>query len=513
MKYIKFTLILFLIGGLFVSCELEDEVQDGLPQFDTGDIDPQVLLDGAYGGLRDLQPQDNLMALTLHTSNELAGPTRGRDWDDAGIWRVLHTHSWTTAHSYVNGVWKTLNRNSFAAQDVLCAGASGQVAAEAQFLRTLNDFMVFDLWGNIPRRACGETLLNPPSILLRRAEIFNVIVPELEAIYGQLPASGPASQATQMAGSALLAKLYLNHAVYAATDGDGGALPGPYTFEGSDMDKVIEHCDNIINSNNYSLTANFFDNFHPDNGQISDELIFVSENTVGSASGEVRSRWHMTMHYNQNPSGWNGFVALSDLYNLFEENDSRVSGDYDYIRDAGSGMNVGFQVGQQYDADGNPLEDRVGSPLAFTPEFNLTETGANLEVTGIRCAKYAPDFDVQGASVDNDFVIFRFADVWLMKAEAIFRKGDNATALDMINTLRTARGASTLGSLSEQDILDERSRELYWEGWKRNDQIRFNAFLGTWQEKSNPSDPMRLLFPIPAEAISTNADLIQNPGY
>ena len=261
-------LFAFLLVGLFSCTDLEEQLNDGLTFVEEGEVDVNELLSGAYGNLRDLQSQDNMLALTEHVSDELAGPTRGRDWDDAGIWRVLHTHSWTTAHQYVNSVWRTLNRNSFNAQEILCQGATGQVAAEATFLKALADFWILDMYGKIPRRACDENLVNPPSTLLTRAEAIGVIIGELEAVMGSLPDGGNAAQGTKDAANALLAKMYLNKAVYEATADGGAAQAGPYTFASADMDKVIAACDAIINTGSYAVDDNYFDNFIPDNGSV-----------------------------------------------------------------------------------------------------------------------------------------------------------------------------------------------------------------------------------------------------
>ena len=397
-KIFSFLLIFSITFLALSSCaNLDEEIKDGFTTVESGAADPSQLLQGAYDGLRGLQSQDNMLTVTTHSSDEMAGPTRGRDWDDAGIWRVLHRHSWTTAHAFVNTVWRTLNTNSFSAFNVLCAGASGQVKAEATFLRALNDFYILDIFGKLPRRTCDENLVNPPSTIINRAQLVTTIISELEAEVENLPTDGSASQATKNAGYALLAKLYLNKAVYTATAADGMPQEGPYNFDAADMDKVIQYTDNIINSGKYSVDDNYFDSFIPENGDQSSELIFVSENTSGAASGNVRAYWFMTAHYNQNPSGWNGFVALTDLYNLFEEGDSRRSTELPYLAANGSGHNAGFLVGQQFDADGNPLEDRVGNPLSFTPEFDLTQTGSQLEITGIRCIKYVPDFILCGS--------------------------------------------------------------------------------------------------------------------
>lgn len=509
MKNIIYSLALIAL----ISCsDLEEKLNDSVSKSEGGSSDVNQLLSGAYGNLRDFLNQDNLLALTQHPTDEMAGPTRGRDWDDAGAWRVLHTHGWTAAHPHVNNVWRTANRNAYNAQQVLCNGATGQVAAEATFLRAFNDFIVLDLFGKIPRRECGENLLNPPSQLLSRIETVPVLISELESVLANLPSSGVTGKGSKNAARALLCKLYLNKAVYLATGTDGGALEPPYNFLSADMDKVIQYA-NEIQASGYTLDDNYFDNFIPENGTQSSEIIFAIENT-STAAGNIRSRWFMTLHYNQQPSGWNGFVGLTDLYNRFEESDKRKSSDLPYLAQNNSGLKAGFLIGQQKDVNGVDLKDRLGAPLIFTREFSLLETGENLEVTGIRVIKYPPDFDTPGNNADNDYVFLRYADVRLMEAEAILRGGTSSeTALGIVNELRQTRGASLRSNIDLAELSNERSRELYWEGWRRNDQIRFGNFLGTWQEKNSPSTSVRLLFPIPSEALSTNPELDQNPGY
>lgn len=503
----KFIYILFFSSAIFGCTDLNEELNDAATAPPGG---PESLLDGAYGNLRNLQSQDNLFALATHSSDELAGPTRGRDWDDGGVWRVMHLHSWTPSHPYINNVWRTLGQNSFDATQVICNGGTGSVAAEAVFLKVFNSFLALDNFGAIPIRECGGNLLDAPEVILKRQDI-GVLISELEGVLGDLPDGNDPGKATKNAARTLLAKMYLNKAVYEATTADGGAEEGPYNHTAADMNKVIGYVDALTG---LSLEQNYFYNFFPENGETSTELIFVSQNTSGSAAGNVRAMWFQTLHYNQNPSGWNGFVALSDLYNRFEAGDERLQATLPYINENGSGINVGLLVGQQYDASGNPLEDRAGNPLVFTPEFDLLETGDDLEVAGIRAVKYPPDFDTPGDAADNDFVFFRYSDALLMKAEAILRGGTSSeSALDIVNDLRAVRGASALGSLDLSELLDERSRELYWENWRRNDQIRFGTFLGVWQEKPSPSNASRLLFPIPTDALASNPNLIQNPGY
>jgi hypothetical protein len=187
-----------------------------------------------------------------------------------------------------------------------------------------------------------------------------------------------------------------------------------------------------------------------------------------------------------------------------------------------NGINVGFLIGQQYNyINGAALTDRPGAPLFFTPDVKNLETSANLEVTGIRPIKYFPDWP-NYFSPNNDFVFFRLPDVLLMKAEAILRGGTatNAgsygnTATLIVNAIRTdpSRGASALSSVSLDNIIDERGRELWLEGWRRQDLIRFKKFLQPFQEKNYVSDPKYLIFPIPDEQLAVNPNLNQNPGY
>jgi len=133
---------------------------------------------------------------------------------------------------------------------------------------------------------------------------------------------------------------------------------------------------------------------------------------------------------------------------------------------------------------------------------------------GLRVVKYPIDFE-NFNNPENDYALIRFADVLLMKAEAILRGGTDSqgqSALAIVNDLRTVRGASALGSLDLTELLKERSRELYWEGWRRNDQIRFGTYLNAFQQKPVSTEKF-LLFPIPPDVLSVSPNLKQNPGY
>jgi len=156
----------------------------------------------------------------------------------------------------------------------------------------------------------------------------------------------------------------------------------------------------------------------------------------------------------------------------------------------------------------------ANTPLVFTREVTIRTSGATIETAGIRPIKYAFDYSVTGQR-NNDWVVFRYSDVLLMYAEAILRGGTGAstTPLALVNSIRVNRGVPALSSLTLDELLDERARELYWEGWRRQDLIRFGKFLQAWQEKPADPDPKTLVYPIPSQQIAVNPNLTQNPGY
>ncbi|KIC92887.1 RagB/SusD family nutrient uptake outer membrane protein [Flavihumibacter solisilvae] len=504
----KSILTAIILSSFLFSCTKLDEDVDSAITGDQADQlfgganpDVSALLEGAYIAMRNpYQDQSQVWAAGQHTTDETIGPTRGGDWDDNGVWRVLHSHQWDADHSFLADAYRNVGRVVFATTDLLKFNPPASQASQARYLRAFASFTWLDGWDQVPYREPGGDLADLPQVR-KGSEALDWIISELTAIIPDLP-DGPAYLANKDAARTLLMKCYLNKGVYA-----NRASP---SFDAADMQQVITYADQMINSGKYQLQANFYDNFAPTNDAISKENIWTGENRGGSSSGNVRFYWFCTLHYNNNPSGWNGFTTLSDFYDKFEATDTRRGASYTGVTNV-SGIRVGLLEGQQYDQNGVALKDRKNNPLAFTREVKLKETGNNLEVTGIRVIKYPIDYG-SGDNVNNDFVYFRYADVLLMKAEALLRTNDAAGALTLVNQLRTIRGASTLGSVDLNQLLDERSRELYWEGWRRNDLVRFGKFLDAWQEKG-ASGPERLLFPIPNRSLAANPNLVQNPGY
>jgi starch-binding outer membrane protein, SusD/RagB family len=492
------------------------------------------LLAAAYsdlGGL--LHGQDQLFSLQENTTDESLVPTRGGDWDDNGVWRVLHSHKWNADHGQLLSVFNNLNKLNFDATNVLLFKPSLSQEAQARFLRAFALFNLLDLYGQYPFRNPGENLLNAP-VVKTGTEGIDFIISELNAVLPNLSSSNSNTIANPDAVRVLLMKCYLNKGAFL-----NRATP---TFAATDLQSVITLGTNIINSNKYTLNANYFDNFSVDNDVKSKEGIFTYPNFSGVSAnnGGPQARWNMTLHYNSytpaNPNaGWNGFSTLGEFYSTFGVSspttfttadtllDKRIGGRYYVGATEKSGLRPGLLVGQQFNELGVALKDRNGAPLAYNPTIssNMIETGSNKEVTGIRIVKYVPDYANYGGPAGNDLMIFRYADVILMVAEAKQRAGDAAGALTLINQLRTIRGASLVASMplvnpSNVDdpatLLAERGRELYWESYRRTDLIRFGVYLKPWGLKPT-DDAKNLVFPIPNQALAANPNLVQNPGY
>jgi starch-binding outer membrane protein, SusD/RagB family len=509
--------------------KLEQDLQDSFVA-PRGSSTAGALLNGAYNTMTGLfHSQDQLFSLQETTTDEALIPVRGGDWDDNGVWRVLHTHNWNVIHTQFKNVFNGLGAMQSAAITVLAFNPDAQQRAEALFIRSLAQFYLLDLFGQVPYRTVAEYNTIGASPVMTPEQAIDTLVNTLNAIIPQLPASNTPYRANPDAARFLLMKVLLNKGAFLNRQSP--------TFADADMQQVMTLGNAIISSGNYSLTPNYFDNFGPQNSTKSDEMILAWPNTGaptsnGINSGGINARWMMTLHYNSwdekmGSAGWNGFTTVADFYNTFGANDTRVGGQpYAGVTDV-SGLKPGLLVGQQVDKSGNPIKDRQGNPLSFTPEVNLVETqGKRLEVAGIRVVKYPPDYTAYSeGNQRNQLQIFRYADVVLMVAEAMLRRTapQAGAALGLVNQLRTARGAATLGSITlvnpadvydPNTLLAERGRELYWESWRRQDLIRFGVFLKPWALKEADADATRnLLFPIAPDELLANPNLKQNPGY
>ena len=480
-------------------------------------------IDPAYGPLYNFLGERNIYALLEGPTDEMVTPTRGTDWADNGIWVALHQHTWDADHTIVRRGFNDLsagvsrcyevlgNLEAISADDPDFQEKLAPYVAEVRTLRAYYMLQFIDLFGQVP--VLDE---NDAPAVLNRQEGTNFIIEELEEAIPQMlgKESGLAyGRVVRQTAQAILAKVYLNRFVY-----------DPSTSVQADMEQVIANCNAVINSGQYSLAGDYFQMFSSNN-EDSPETLLVLQNSGEQFRGfDSQAHTLMTLHYKQTAgwqlAPWNGMCVTEDFFyrwdgdgngsNGVQTTDSRFQDDRHL---ESMGLHLGMLYGQQIDETGANLTDRKGNPLVFTPE--ITDLRQAQEYEGVRVLKWAPDTTAAiQAWMNNDVALLRYADVWLMKAEALWRNGDNGQALGMLNELRGMRGASPAPSLNGgQAILDERGYELYWEGHRRTDLIRFDQFTnGTWWAKG-VTESFRSLYPIPTNALTANVNLVQNDGY
>jgi starch-binding outer membrane protein, SusD/RagB family len=498
MKTNKLTISAMLAGLMtFTACTdlVETPFSEATPdKFFTNAASFEAALVPAYAALRPYIW--NYWNLSEHVSDELQGPTRGGDWGDGGQWVRLNSHELLPNEGLVNDLWNDLFSGVSRCNNAIAtlAGASDAVkekatfVAEAKALRAFYYYLLCDTFGSVPLVTVAQTDPKNPPAQATRVEVMAFIENEMKAALPGLLATPPYGRFSKGAANAVLAKMYLNSQAW------GGAAR--WADAASAADAVI--------AGGYALAGNYFDNFKLQNDGSKEIILaaaFSSQKDLGWPNNNLYMR---TLHYNQIPSSpWNGFTTIAEVYDSFNANDSRRSV---------------MWLGQQYadltwpvmNTTGTPLKDRTGKPLLFTK--NCPITGAD-ESQGIRVPKYQPDVAAPGGQAENDFVIFRLADIMLVKAEALARSGNAAAALPIVNEIRKRAGVANLTAVTIDDIYKERTYELFWEGVRRQDQIRFGKFTDGYTNKTAKSADKVLLFPIPTNQLASNPKLKQNPGY
>jgi hypothetical protein len=510
-KFIKYcTLIAFT--GLMACTNLDEKVLD--EQLGTDLVnDPSnmtALINAPYASLRRTIEWYDYWALQEVSTDEVIVPTRGTDWYDNGEWQQLHLQTWTADHIRMKNVWEALNQGVSRANVAInyigkftSSATTTQYIAEAKFLRAYYMYLICDLFGQVPYREAEEVDFATSPKVLTRQEAADKIISELTAAIPSLKTKAEvgSDHVTKGAAQALLAKVYLNYEVWTGT---------------KKYAEAISACNDVIGNTSYVVTSDYWSMFQKDVAEHSEFILRVPmDDKVDMGSGSV---WvNFTLHYSQIfgniTSTWNGPSTTSTFFDTWDKvNDARYQ---DNRIKSECGFNQGFLVGQQYGLDGKALTQRNGSPLIFVPEVNLESSPEN---AGIRVVKFAPNSGTTHQfSSPNDVPIIRISDIYLIRAEAKLRNGDAAGALADVNYLRAKRSVSgktlpLLTSVTLNDVLKERGYELYWEGLRRQDLIRFGKFGEAWQGKPATA-ATKAIYPIPTSALGANENLKQNAGY
>jgi hypothetical protein len=446
-------------------------------------------------------------------------------WGDVGI-ADLNTQTWSAQNPFLTALYQRLSLSVTYANDFIKNTKTNtdptvvQYNAEARFLRALAYTWNMDLFGNPPftTDADGVGKFFPkqldPDPKIGRAKLFNYVVSELHAIETKLGEPGFSyPQADKAACWMLLARVYLNAQVFTGT---------------AKWDSCKIYCDKVIGSGKYSLATNYRQNFSADNdGKHNPEMIFALEqdgvNTQGyvgttfiiessSDATYIRAEDYHGLTSNTN---WNGNRARKQFMNVLVD----TLATYGNVQVPASDVTFSQAKDKRVYLKMKKSMD-IPSPSA-SGDYGIGVykfTAKNTD--GTKAANYNPAFAC------TDFPVFRLADAYLMRAEALFNLSDAANAVKDVNIVRTrafgnATGNITAGQLTAKFLLDERGREFYYEAQRRTDLVRFGKFTDgsyNWAWKGNTinganTDKHLNIFPIPGDEVSANPNIKQNTGY
>lgn len=534
----------FLIGlgmSYFASScvDLDEEVYSAVTADNFFQTNEEFIsaLGQAYTSLGGLGNHSGLWSINEIASDEIVVSHKGGDWFDGGVLLQLHQHEFKSDNPFFQNSWNflfgginTCNRLIFSFE-TLDNPNSEAFIAELRALRALYYYWALDAFGNIPI-VTDFTDVEAPSTKPRQ-EVYDFVLSELNEIIPLLPVAKDGTtygRMTKWSALMIRMKLYLNAEVYTGTP--------QWALAAADASE-------IINSGVYSLMPNYSNNFVINNSQ-STENIFVYPYDKVFAGG---FNWvMMTLHivsqstFNLTQQPWNGYQTVEEFYNSYVDPDKNPGTQGPVWKGLALEQSTGtidgrlsnFLVGPQFRSDGTVLEDPGveptdptgrngdpnGPPLTFMPYLNEISPGG-LRQAGARIAKY--EFEMGGTNnMSNDFVIFRLSDAILSLAEAKFRMGETTEALALVNQIRARAGnLDPFTTLTEENLFEERGREMFVEMTRRQDLIRFKKYGEAWWPFEGMNRPKQVhspgsyleLFPIPQPQILANPKLQQNPGY
>ena len=438
-------------------------------------------------------------------------------WNDQTI-KDYHNLAITSADPFLKGMYARPMWNITLANEYLRYSTDATVAAkgfsadtvafikssraEVRFLRAFNYWLMMDLFGKSSFITEADLVNAGFPREISRANLFNYVVGELKAIDGDLKPVKTIEygRVDQGAAWALLARIYLNSGVYTGT---------PH------YDSAVYYASKVIGGG-YSLQPSYAKLFMADNDKQKDEFIFSvpidGAHTTGYGNttffAHAASGDEATTDYGVTGGGWYGYRATVGLLNLFPDKTGATD-----TRAMFTTSKYQPTIAQAAIADVSNFDQGVH----VKKYVNIRSDGGAIS-------------DPTGYFADIDFPVFRLAEMYLIYAEATLRgatNGSTTTALNYVNLLRTrAFGGSTTGQVLSIDfnlqlVLDERGRELYWEGHRRTDLVRYGLLTTAtyiWPWKGGVAggaavDSKYNLFPIPASVLASNPNLSQNPGY
>ncbi len=449
--------------------------------------------------------------------NELPTDEGLCSWGDVGI-PEMNFASWSASHNQIEGLYYRLYFGVTLSNRFLemTEGAKGdntvKQRAEARFLRALNYYYLMDFFGDVP---FVTTISSEKAKQIARADLFNFIEKELlDIVDDQYDATqAPFGRADKAATWLLLSRMYLNAEIY--------------TGEARWAD-AAEYAEKVINSG-YELADNYAELFMGDNdinANVMKEIILPIRQdgkinpSYPTSTFLIASTRTQGMGNYGSTEGWGGNRGRMSLAAKFFDNGDMPAGLDDVsktIAEAGDDRAMFVNAGSYADADNNAVNIKFTLPIKNVNEFK----------EGVGVAKFSniysdgqPPHDSK--FVDMDVPFFRLAEAYLTYAEANMRNGgDKSKSLAYVNELRERANAAKMTDITLNQILEEKSREFYFEGHRRIDLVRYGYFTSAtylWDWKGgSPSgtavSSIYRLLPIPTSDMNANSNLTQNPGY
>ncbi len=506
-----------LVFGL-VSCTNLDEhlySQISKDQFLSSPENLALYTSRPYTSLQSWGVEQGYWTLVLQIGNELAVP---KSWD--GSWGEaryveLQTHEITTSNKLVRTGWEycfdgisACNDAIFELEKLESTEATEKSISEIKVLRAFYYLLAIDLWGQVPFSVKKDESGYPET--KTRPQMFTWIESEITSNRDKLdttPSAATYGRVTKDVANFVLAKLYLNSEVYTGT---------------AKWAECASLCKDIIESKHFHLTNNYAENFAINNESSSEAIFAIPYSSVYTTkcfypyvltlNSDLQKLYNVGDQWNGTHMGQPDFMASYEVGDL-RKKATWLFGD---IYDA-SGNRWTYVNG--YDSNGNPKVENYS-----LEDINIDESkfGAGIgRLDGARFIKWP--FQSDGSlnsytvSMENDFILMRYADVVLMYVECLIRQNKQADAAlvpDFI-TIRTRAGLTpmTAADLTLDKFLVERQHEMALEGWVHNDLVRFGKYLNKWWAKPADSKPGYILLPIPEEKRGANPNLGQNEAY
>ena len=531
----SYIIAIFIIVGFSNCTDLDEHVYSALPEDDYNytvqDFLPTV--GSIYPPLRSLLSRTGYYVAQEVTGDGIVMPPNASGWDDGGLFRRMHNHTWSSEQQHVGSMWETFYKGVGLCNKALEKIETGlvpspgenekrQAIAEIKSLRAFYYWLICDNYGDVPLQLTTATELLGKS---SRKDVFNTIEADLTESFPNLNKNVDIKTYGKMnywSAKALLANLYLNAEVYTGI---------------AKWTECKTVCDEIIGSKKFDLEGNFKDAFRANHQTIKETILAIPFDKKYAGGNNLHMfSWHASLaaKFQLKITPWGAGCAqgVTQFINTYNPKDTRLEDTW--------------IMGPQYAADGVTrllgAFDKSGEPLEFRKE--LPDGNYTSEMEGYRVNKFEVLPETEFNS-DTDFPFFRYSQILLMKAECLLRQGSASEAATIVTDVRkrnfkndpseaTVTGDKLKGNsvyeygyvenykivdkgnidaIEFGGMLDELGWEFIWEAHRRRDLIRFGVFTKKSWLSHKPQGDYRTVFPIPNNIIISNPLVVQNPNY